>query len=66
MDLEITLHLIELGLFLLMLFFIKIGDTKIIKKQPLKTLALLTIVCTILGGLALCVFDMILFIQSIF
>lgn len=53
MNLQITLHVIELCLFLFSLFWVVMRDSKMIQRQPFKLIAILTIVITILGGLAL-------------
>jgi hypothetical protein len=65
MNLQIALHLIELCLFLFSLFWVAMRDSKIIQMQPFKLIAILTIFITILGGLALCVYDIVLFFKGV-
>ena len=60
-DLQIILHIIELCLFLFMLFWVSQRNSRFIQRQPFKIMAILTIFTTILGGVALCIFDIILF-----
>ena len=61
-DLQILLHIIELGLFLITLFWMSQKNTKFIQKQPFKAMAIGTVFVTILGGIALCIFDIVLFL----
>ena len=65
MDLQIILHLIELCLFLCSLFWVSQRNSKFIQKQPFKMIALLTIFITILGGIALCIYDIVLFLGQL-
>ena len=60
-NLEIALHIIELCLFLCSLFWVAMQDSSIMQFQPLKIIAVITIFVTILGGVALGVFDIVLF-----
>ena len=64
-DLQILLHIIEFCLFLFTLFWIAMKDSKIIQMQPFKIIAILTVFITIIGGLALCVFDIVLFFKGV-
>ena len=64
-DLEITLHIIELCLFLFSLFWAKMENSKIIQRQPFKIIAILTIFITVLGLFAICVFDIVLFFKGV-
>ena len=60
-DLQIVLHIIEFCLFLFSLFWYLQRNSRFIQKQPFKIIALLTIFTTLLGGMALCIYDIILF-----
>ena len=64
-DLQIILHIIELCLFLFMLFWVSQRNSRFIQRQPFKIMAILTIFTTILGGVALCIFDIILFFMEL-
>ena len=64
MDMQILLHLVELGLFLFSLFCVKIRDSKFIQIMPFRIIAILTILITILGGIALCIYDIVLFLKG--
>ncbi len=61
MDLQIILHITELCLFLFTLFWVSQRNSRFIKRQPFKIIAIMTIFITILGGIALCIFDIVLF-----
>ena len=63
-NLQIILHIIELCLFLFTLFWISQKNTRYIQRQPFKAIVIGTILVTILGGVALCIFDIILFLWS--
>ena len=65
MNLQIHLHIIELCLFLFSLFCVAMRDSKIIQMQPFKFIAILTICITILGGIALCIYDIVLFFKKL-
>ncbi len=65
MNLQIYLHIIELCLFLFSLFWVAMRDSKIIQMQPFKFIAILTICITILGGVALCIYDIVLFFKEL-
>lgn len=65
MNLQISLHIIELCLFVFSLFWVAMRDSKMIQMQPFKIIAILTIFITILGGLALCVYDIVLFLKDV-
>ena len=60
-NLQIVLHIIELCLFLFSLFWYSQRNSRFIQKQPFKIMAIITIFITILGGIALSIFDIILF-----
>ena len=60
-DLQIFLHIIELCLFSFSLFLYSQRNSSFIQKQPFKIIAVVTISITILGGVALGIFDIILF-----
>ena len=64
-DLQILLHIIEFCLFLFTLFWIKMEGSKIIQLLPFKIMALLTIFITIVGGLALFIFDIVLLFKEL-
>ena len=64
-DLQITLHIIELCLFFFTLFWVSQRNSRFMKRQPFKIMAILTVFTTILGGVALCVFDIILFFMEL-
>ena len=64
MDMQILLHLVELGLFLFSLFWVKIRDSKFIQIMPFRIIAILTILITILDGIALCIYDIVLFLKG--
>lgn len=59
MDLEISLHVIEGCLCLFTFFWCKMSDSKMIRMQPFKSIALFTILITVLGGIALWVYDVV-------
>lgn len=65
MNLQISLHIIELCLFLFSLFWVAMRNSKLIQMQPFKFIAILTIFITILGGIALCIYDIVLFFKEI-
>ncbi len=60
-DLQIVLHIIELCLFLFSLFWVSQRKSRFIQRQPFGIMAIVTIFTTILGGIALSIFDIILF-----
>ena len=64
MNLQILLHIIELGLFVFSLLWVSIRDSQTIQILPFRIMALLTIFLTILGGIALCVYDIVLFFKE--
>ena len=64
-DLQIVLHIIELCLFLFSLFWVLQRNSNFIQKQPTKIMAIVTIFTTILGGIALCIYDIILFFTEL-
>ena len=61
MELQIVLHIIELCLFMFSLFWYSQRNSRFIQTQAFKIIALVTIFTTILGGIALCIYDIILF-----
>lgn len=61
MNFQILLHIVELCLFLFSLFWVIIRDSKIIQILTLRMIALLTIFITIFGGIALCIYDIVIF-----
>ena len=65
MDLQIVLHIIELCLFIFTLFWISQKNSKFIHRQPFKIIAIITIFSTIIGGVALCIFDIVLFFMEL-
>ena len=64
-DLQIVLHIIELCLFLFALFWYSQRNSRFIQKQPFKMMAIATIFITILGGVALGIYDCILFFMGL-
>lgn len=60
-DLQIVIHIIELCLFLFSLFWVSQRNSRFIQRKPFKIMAIVTIFTTILGGIALGIFDIILF-----
>lgn len=60
-DLQIILHIVELCLFIFTLFWVSQKKSRFIQIQPFKVMAVVTIFITILGGIALCIFDIVLF-----
>ena len=64
-DLQIILHIIELCLFLITLFWVSQRNSRFIQRQPFRIMAIVTIFATILGGVALCIFDIILFFMEL-
>jgi len=64
-NLQILLHIIEFCLFLFSLFLILIRHSTILQMPPIKFIALLTICITILAGIALCIYDIVLFTLQI-
>ena len=65
MELQIVLHIIELGLFMFSFFWYSQRNSRFIQTQPFKIIALVTIFTTILGGIALCIYDIILFFTKL-
>ena len=65
MELQIVLHIIELCFFLFSLFWVSKRNSRFIQKQPIKITAIVTIFTTILGGIALCIYDIILFFTEL-
>ena len=63
--LQIIFHIVELCVFLICMFFVSQKDSKFIQKQPFKAIALLTVLITILGGIALAIYDIVLFCISL-
>ncbi len=59
------LHIIELSLFMFSLFWVAIRKSKITKILPFGILAIVTIFVTILGEIALCVYDIVLFLNML-
>ena len=64
-DLQIILHIIELCLFLFSLFWYSQRNSRFIQRQPFKIMAIVTIFTTILGGVALGIYDIILFFMEL-
>ena len=64
-DLQIILHIIELCLFLFSLFWYSQRNSRFIQRQPFKIVAIVTIFTTILGGVALGIYDIILFFMEL-
>ena len=64
-DLQIILHIIELCLFLFSLFWYSQRNSRFIQRQPFKIMAIVTIFTTILGGVALGIYDIILFFTEL-
>ena len=64
-DLQILLHVIELCLFMFSLFWISQKNSKFIHRQPFKIIAIITAFATLLGGVALCVFDIVFFFMEL-
>ena len=64
-DLQIILHIIELCLFLFSLFWYSQRNSRFIQKQPFKIMAIATVFITILGGVALGIYDSILFFMRL-
>ena len=65
MKYQILFHIIELCLFMFSLFWVGIRDSKAIQIMPFRIMAILTILVTILGGIALCVYDIVIFLKDI-
>ena len=64
-DLQIILHIIELCLFLFSLFWYSQRNSRFIQRQPFKIMAIVTSFTTILGGVALGIYDIILFFMEL-
>lgn len=65
MELQIILHIAELILFLFSLFWVAIRNSRIIQIMPFRIIAILTILITILGGIFICIYDIVLFFNII-
>ncbi len=65
MNHQILFHLIVLGLFLLSLFWVAIRDSKFIQITPIKILAIATIFITVIAGIILCIYDIVLFLRNL-
>ena len=65
MDIQIRLHIVELCLFLFSLFWVAMRETKFIQLLPFRIIAILTIFVTVLCGIALSIYDIILFFKSL-